>query len=94
VSKLFSPRKFRSQRLHKSPPKGLRLVQRRLPLGYSGIGAADYGHLTWRVVEAGRRFITRQMRRARVYRRVALTQPITAKSSKSRMGKGKGKFKA
>ena len=94
MSNLFSPRKFRSQRLHKTPPKGLRLVQRRLPLGYSGIGAADYGHLTWRVVEAGRRFITRQMRRARVYRRVALTQPITAKSSKSRMGKGKGKFKA
>jgi ribosomal protein L16/L10AE len=45
-------------------------------------------------VEAGRRFITRQMRRARVYRKVALTQPITAKSSKARMGKGKGKFKA
>jgi hypothetical protein len=46
MSKLFSPRKFRSQRLHKNPPKGLRLLQRRLTLGYSGISAADYGHLT------------------------------------------------
>lgn len=92
MSQLYSPRKPAYLRVHKNPMQGQRTSQK-LKFGVSGVFATTYGYLHWRNIEAGRRFMTRQLKRAKVWIKVRLTQPITAKSKQSRMGKGKGKFK-
>jgi len=90
---LYTPRKPSRLRLHKSIPRGQRLRLALPPQALGGIYATSLGYLNWRHLEAGRRFLTRQLRRARVKVRVRLTQPLTAKSRQARMGKGKGKFR-
>jgi|JI8StandDraft_2_1071088.scaffolds.fasta_scaffold396909_1 ribosomal protein L16/L10AE len=93
MSILYTPRRPRRLRLHKSIPRGRRL-QRIRPAGSLGnIYATGFGSLTWRRLEAGRRLLTRQLRRSKVRVRTRLTQPLTAKSKNARMGKGKGKLR-
>jgi ribosomal protein L16/L10AE len=89
---LYIPRKAKSlRRLHKLFPRGQRLGYRLPSAALGGVYATHLGYLNWRHLEAGRRFLTRQLRRARVQVRVRLNQPLTVKSSQARMGKGKGK---
>jgi len=90
---LYTPRKPLRLRLHKSIPRGQRLRLRLPAPVLGGIYSTALGYLNWRHLEAGRRFLTRQLRRAPVRVRVRLTQPLTAKSRQARMGKGKGKFR-
>lgn len=93
VNALYTPRRPRRLRLHKSIPRGRR-PQRIRPAGsLANIYATGYGCLTWRRLEAGRRLLTRQLRRSKVRLRVHLNQPLTAKSKNARMGKGKGKLR-
>jgi ribosomal protein L16/L10AE len=92
---LFHPRVTHRTKLrrHKSFMRGQRLGFRLPTIAMGAIYANQAGYLNWRHLEAGRRFLTRQLRRARVRVRVRLNQPLTAKSRLARMGKGKGKFK-
>lgn len=93
MSVLYAPKKFRSQRIHINPQTGYNL-KKKFKYGYAGVFSRGYGHLNWRNLEAGRRCLTRQLKRkVKVWLKVRLTQPITAKAKLSRMGKGKGKFK-
>jgi ribosomal protein L16/L10AE len=88
----FSPKKYKFLRVHTTPARG-HLLRPFLHGSSSGVFASGFGQLSWRHLEAGRRFLTRQLRRARVKVRVKLTQALTAKAKQARMGKGKGKFK-
>jgi ribosomal protein L16/L10AE len=90
---LYTPRRPKRLRLHKSIPRGRRLGRIR-PAGSMGnLYATGFGVLSWRRLEACRRLLTRQLRRSKVRVRSRLTQPLTAKSKHARMGKGKGKLR-
>jgi large subunit ribosomal protein L16 len=62
-----------------------------LNFGSFGLKALEPERVTARQIEAARRAITRQMKRAgRVWIRIFPDVPVTAKPTEVRMGKGKG----
>lgn len=93
MSVLYTPKKFKSLRIHKNPKFGV-ITNNKHRVGFNNIIARGFGHLNWRNIEAGRRSLTKQVRRKiQVWVKIRLTQPVTSKPKQSRMGKGKGKFK-
>lgn len=92
MSLLYTPANPRSTRVHQRPVVGCR-TRVSLQRSIAAVFATDFGNLNWRHLESGRRRLTRTMRRARVWIRARLTQPLTAKGKQSRMGKGKGKLR-
>jgi large subunit ribosomal protein L16 len=93
MSNIYIPKKFKSIKIHKNPASGT-ITNYKLTFGFVGVLAKNYGHINARNLEAGRRFITKRLRRkSRVKRKVSLTQPITSKPKLARMGKGKGKLR-
>jgi ribosomal protein L16/L10AE len=92
MSLLYTPTNPRSTRVHQRPVVGCR-TRVSLQRSIAAVFATDFGNLNWRHLESGRRRLTRTMRRARVWIRARLTQPLTAKGKQSRMGKGKGKLR-
>ena len=94
MATLYVPRKPKRFRVHKSIPRGgLRLRSPRFTASPALVVASGHGQLNWRHLEAGRRFLVRQVRRSRVRVLAHLGQPLTAKSKQARMGKGKGKLR-
>ena len=81
--------KFRKQfkgRIHGTAKGGTNL-----DFGGFGLKAMEPNRVTAREIEAARRAITREMKRAgRVWIRVFPDVPVTAKPTEVRMGKGKG----
>lgn len=81
--------KFRKQfkgRIHGASKGGTELN-----FGAFGLKAMEPERVTARQIEAARRAITRQMKRAgRVWIRIFPDVPVTAKPTEVRMGKGKG----
>jgi large subunit ribosomal protein L16 len=62
-----------------------------LSFGDYGLKALEAAWLTDRQIEAGRRAITRYIKRGgKVWIRIFPDKPITAKPAETRMGKGKG----
>lgn len=93
MSNIYIPKKFKSVKIHKNPATGI-VTNYKLTFGFVGVLAKNYGHINARNLEAGRRFITKKLRRkSKVRRKVSLTQPITSKPKLARMGKGKGKLR-
>lgn len=94
MSTLYIPRKPKRFRVHKAIPRGGRKLRSpRFLASQALVVASCHGQMNWRHLEAGRRFLVRQVRRSRVRVLVQLNQPITAKSKQARMGKGKGKLR-
>ncbi len=81
--------KFRKQfkgRIHGASKGGTELN-----FGAYGLKAMEPDRVTARQIEAARRAITRQMKRAgRVWIRIFPDVPVTSKPTEVRMGKGKG----
>ena len=93
MSNIYIPKKFKSVKIHKTPSYGFK-TNYKLTFGFNAVLAAGYGHINARNLEAGRRFLTKRLRRkAKIKRKITLTQPITSKPKLARMGKGKGKLK-
>ncbi len=93
MSNIYIPKKFKSIKIHKNPPSGFK-THYNLTFGFNAVIAASFGHINARNLEAGRRFLTKKLRRkVKIKRKVTLTQPITSKPKLARMGKGKGKLK-
>ena len=64
---------------------------RKVSFGDFGLKATDRGRITARQIEAGRRAITRHVKRGgKIWIRVFPDKPITNKPLEVRMGKGKG----
>ena len=81
--------KFRKQ--HKGRNRGLATTGNKVSFGDFGLKAIGRGRITARQIEAGRRVMTRQIKRGgRVWIRIFPDKPITKKPAEVRMGKGKG----
>jgi large subunit ribosomal protein L16 len=81
--------KFRKQQ--KGRNRGKALVGNKVSFGEYGLRATTRGRITARQIEAGRRAITRHVKRgAKVWIRIFPDKPITKKPLEVRQGKGKG----
>ena len=81
--------KFRKQ--HKGRNRGLATTGNKVSFGDFGLKAIGRGRITARQIEAGRRVMTRHIKRGgRVWIRIFPDKPIKKKPAEVRMGKGKG----
>ena len=85
------PKSTKYRKAHKGRIHGLAKGGTQLNFGSYGMKALTPGRVTARELEAGRRAITRHMKRAgRVWIRVFPDVPVSSKPAEVRMGKGKG----
>ena len=77
--------------MHKGRNRGLALRGSKVSFGEFGLKAIGRGRMTARQIEAGRRAMTRRIRRGgKIWIRVFPDKPITKKPLEVRQGKGKG----
>jgi large subunit ribosomal protein L16 len=81
--------KFRKQQ--KGRNRGMALRGAKVSFGEYGLKATTRGRITARQIEAGRRALTRHVKRgAKIWIRIFPDKPITKKPLEVRQGKGKG----
>ena len=77
--------------MHKGRNRGLALRGSKVSFGEFGLKAVGRGRMTARQIEAGRRAMTRRIRRGgKIWIRVFPDKPITKKPLEVHQGKGKG----
>ena len=85
------PRKSKYRKSHKGSRGGVATQTNRVSFGDYGLKAVEAIWLTARQLEAGRRVITRYVKKGgRIWIRVFPHKPVTSKSGEVPMGKGKG----
>ncbi len=88
---MLSPKRIKFRKQHKGRIHGLAKGGSTLSFGSYGLKALTPERITARQIEAARRAITREMRRAgRLWIRIFPDVPVTDKPAEVRMGKGKG----
>ena len=88
---MLQPKRTKFRKQHKGRNRGLALRGSRVSFGEFGLKAVGRGRLTARQIEAGRRAMTRRIRRGgKIWIRVFPDKPITKKPLEVRQGKGKG----
>jgi len=88
---MMQPKRTRYRKQQKGRNRGLALRGARVSFGEFGLKALSRGRLTARQLEAGRRAMTRHIRRGgKIWIRVFPDVPVTKKPLESRQGKGKG----
>ena len=88
---MLSPKRTKYRRHHRGRMKGKANRGNKLSFGQFGLQATSPSWLNSRQIEAGRRAITRNIRRGgQVWIRVFPDKPITGKPLEVRQGKGKG----
>ena len=88
---MLQPKQTRYRKQHKGRNRGLAQSGNVVSFGEYGLRATGRGRLTARQVEAGRRAMTRHIRRGgKIWIRVFPDKPITRKPLEVRQGKGKG----
>ena len=88
---MLSPKRIKFRKQHKGRIHGLAKGGYALNLGDYGLKALTPERITARQIEAARRAITREMKRAgRVWIRIFPDVPVSDKPAEVRMGKGKG----
>lgn len=88
---MLQPKRTKFRKLQKGKNRGLANRGNRVSFGEFGLKALGRGRLTARQIEAGRRAMTRHVRRGgKVWIRVFPDKPITKKPLEVRQGKGKG----
>ena len=88
---MLSPKKTKYRKQFKGRIHGVAKGGFSLNFGAYGLKALEPERITAREIEAARRAITREMKRAgRVWIRVFPDVPVTGKPTEVRMGKGKG----
>jgi len=88
---MLQPKRTKFRKMHKGRNRGLALRGSRVSFGEFGLKAVGRGRLTARQIEAGRRAMTRRIRRGgKIWIRVFPDKPITKKPLEVRQGKGKG----
>ncbi|MEZ7818828.1 MAG: 50S ribosomal protein L16 [Pseudomonadales bacterium] len=88
---MLQPKRTKFRKMHKGRNRGLALRGSRVSFGEFGLKAIGRGRLTARQIEAGRRAMTRRIRRGgKIWIRVFPDKPITKKPLEVRQGKGKG----
>ena len=88
---MLSPKRLKFHKQHKGRIHGLAKGGSELSFGSYGLKALTPERVTDRQIEAARRAITREMKRAgRVWIRIFPDVPVSDKPAEVRMGKGKG----
>ena len=88
---MLSPKRTKFRRHHRGRMKGKASRGNKISFGSFGLQAITPCWLNSRQIEAGRRAITRNIRRGgQVWIRVFPDKPITERAAESRMGSGKG----
>jgi len=88
---MLLPKRTKFRKMHKGRIKGNAKGGAALNFGAYGLKALDPERITSRQIEAARRAMTRQMKRAgRVWIRIFPDVPVSKKPAEVRMGKGKG----
>ena len=88
---MLMPKRTKFRKVQKGRNRGLALVGNKVSFGDFGLKALERGRMTSRQIEAGRRVMTRHVKRgAKIWIRVFPDKPITSKPLEVRMGKGKG----
>ena len=88
---MLQPKRTKFRKQQKGRNRGLANRGNRVSFGEYGLKAIGRGRLTARQIEAGRRAMTRHIRRGgKVWIRVFPDKPITKKPLEVRQGKGKG----
>ena len=88
---MLQPKRTKFRKAHKGRIHGVAKGGTELNFGQYGLKAQEPERVTARQIEAARRAITREMKRAgRVWIRVFPDLPVTKKPVEVRMGKGKG----
>lgn len=88
---MLQPKRTKFRKTHKGRNRGLAHRGNKVSFGEYGLKAAGRGRMTARQIEAGRRAMTRHVRRGgQIWIRVFPDKPITQKPLEVRQGKGKG----
>ena len=88
---MLQPKQTKFRKMHKGRNRGLALRGSKVSFGEFGLKAVGRGRMTARQIEAGRRAMTRRIRRGgKIWIRVFPDKPITSKPLEVRQGKGKG----
>ena len=88
---MLQPKRTKYRKVQKGRNYGLSWSSNQVSFGEFGLKATTLGQLTARQIEAGRRTISRHVKRGgKLWIRVFPDKPITKKPIEVRMGKGKG----
>ncbi|EAQ30978.1 MULTISPECIES: 50S ribosomal protein L16 [Idiomarina] len=88
---MLQPKRTKFRKVHTGRNRGLAQSGNKVSFGSFGLKAVDRGRMTARQIEAGRRAMTRHVKRqGKIWIRVFPDKPITKKPLEVRMGKGKG----
>ena len=88
---MMQPKRTRYRKAHKGRIHGNAKGGTALAFGAFGLKVLEPGRVTAREIEAGRRAITRHMKRTgRIWIRVFPDVPVSTKPAEVRMGSGKG----
>ena len=88
---MLQPKRTKFRKQHKGRNRGLALRGGTVAFGAFGLKAVGRGRMTARQIEAGRRAMTRHIKRGgKIWIRVFPDKPITKKPLEVRQGKGKG----
>ena len=88
---MLQPKRTKFRKVHTGRNRGLAQSGNKVSFGSFGLKAVDRGRMTARQIEAGRRAMTRHVKRqGKIWIRVFPDKPITEKPLEVRMGKGKG----
>jgi len=88
---MLQPKRTKYRKQHKLRNTGLAHRGSSVSFGEFGLKSLERGRMTARQIEAGRRTITRHIKRGgKVWIRVFPDKPVTKKPLEVRMGKGKG----
>ncbi len=88
---MLQPKRTKFRKQQKGRNRGKALVGNKVSFGEFGLRAVGRGRMTARQIEAGRRAITRHVKRgAKVWIRIFPDTPVSKKPLEVRQGKGKG----
>ena len=88
---MLQPKRTKFRKQQKGRNRGLALRGSAVSFGEYGLKAIGRGRITARQIEAGRRAMTRRVKRGgKIWIRVFPDKPITQKPLEVRQGKGKG----
>jgi large subunit ribosomal protein L16 len=88
---MLSPRRTKFRKQHRGRMRGLATRGNTLSFGDFALQALEPAWITSRQIEAGRRAMTRYIRRGgKIWIRIFPDKPVTMRPAETRMGSGKG----
>nr|WRW10948.1 ribosomal protein L16 [Gleadovia mupinensis] len=88
---MLSPKRTRFRKQNRGRMKGISYRGNRIYFGKYALQALEPAWITSRQIEAGRRAMTRNVRRGgKIWVRIFPDKPVTVRPAETRMGSGKG----